>query len=303
MSSTSTLSPAASAATGHTASGRRRRAPPARRRAPSRIPAAPASRASLAVLVEDVEQRERQRAPVAREAPDGGGDHLGLGADRRRVRAEVAQRRHVPLADDALGVLADDAQHPGDRAVVVVQRAVGERVVGLLGVAAALEEQQQRLVPRRLARCASRRRCAGRCRARSPPTPRAPSGRAPTGTSCRACRAGRRRCRRTSGPRPTPSTSRSATSAGCGRRSSGCAASRRAGRRRSPPSRPRAGRARPRRRPAGRRPRRGSPRPRTRRDRQGSASDRAATRAAGDGEILCANARAPGAGRARGPLQ
>ena len=74
---------------------------------------------------------------------------------RRRggeIRGEFAQQREPPLADDALGLLGDDAEHAADRAVVVGNRAVRERVVGLLGKAAALEEEQQALVPGRLAR-------------------------------------------------------------------------------------------------------------------------------------------------------
>ena len=101
---------------------------------------------------------------------------------------------------------------PHDPALVVGEGAVGEGVVGLLGVAAALEEQQQRLVPGRLAGRSSPPRSAARCPARSPPRPRSTGARAPRGTSCRACRAGRRRCRRRSARDPRPSTSRTASS-------------------------------------------------------------------------------------------
>ena len=52
---------------------------------------------------------------------------------------------------------------PADHAGVVGDRAVGERVVGLLGIAAALEEEQQPLVPGRLAGRRAPGRCAGRC--------------------------------------------------------------------------------------------------------------------------------------------
>ena len=42
------------------------------------------------------------------------GEHLGLGARGGDARAEVAQRRQAALADDPLGVLADDAEHARD---------------------------------------------------------------------------------------------------------------------------------------------------------------------------------------------
>ena len=88
-------------------------------------------------------------------------------------------------------------------------------MVGLLGVAAALEEQQQRLVPGRLAGAHHGVDARADVGPDLRPHLARRAGRAPTGTSRRACRGGRRRCRRTSGPGPTPSTSRSATSAGC----------------------------------------------------------------------------------------
>ncbi len=62
---------------------------------------------------------------------------------RRRDAVEVAQRRDTALTDHPIGLLGDDTEHAGDRAVVVVHRAVGERVVGLLLVAGPLEEEQQ----------------------------------------------------------------------------------------------------------------------------------------------------------------
>ncbi len=59
----------------------------------------------------------------------------------------MAQRLHPAFGDDAFGVFADHAQHADDLAGVVAQRAVGERVVGLLLVAGAFQKQQERLVP------------------------------------------------------------------------------------------------------------------------------------------------------------
>ena len=72
---------------------------------------ADAGQPRAAVVVEQVGQRERQVAQVAAELAGGEGQHLLLGAHHARVGAEVAQRRHPPLADDPLGVLADHAEH------------------------------------------------------------------------------------------------------------------------------------------------------------------------------------------------
>ncbi len=108
-----------------------------------------ARQAGGAVGLGQVGQCEGEVLRVAGELPAGECQHLRFGADRARFRPEVAQRRHPALADDAFGLLADHAQHADHTAVVVAQRAVGERVVALLGVSGAFEEQQQRLVPGR----------------------------------------------------------------------------------------------------------------------------------------------------------
>ena len=58
------------------------------------------------------------------------------------VRRQIAQQRQLPLADDPLRIItvgADDAAH---RAVIVRDRAVGERVVGLLGIAVAMHDEE-----------------------------------------------------------------------------------------------------------------------------------------------------------------
>lgn len=99
-----------------------------------------------AVLGELVDQRERQVLRVAGQRPPGRGVHLRPGPGRPQVGGEVAQRLHAAFAEHAVGVLGDHAEHPRDRAVLV-QRAVGEGVVGLLEVAAAFEEQQEVLAP------------------------------------------------------------------------------------------------------------------------------------------------------------
>ena len=121
----------------------------------------------------------------------------GLGARGRAASPS-------PLADDPLGVLADHAQHAGDagrrRRSAGCRRRCGRsprRSRCARGTAAAPR-------PRSPRRCSARGRCAARCRPRSRPTPRRPACPAPTGTSRRACRAGRRRCRRTSARAPRP---------------------------------------------------------------------------------------------------
>ncbi len=117
-----------------------------------RGPRLPAVRGQAsAVLVVEVHERERQRAAVGIQRAGGRRQHLGLVTRGRDRCAEVAQRGELAPADDLLGVLADHAQHPLDATVVAGEGAVGERVVGLFDEPAALEEQQQRLVPRGLA--------------------------------------------------------------------------------------------------------------------------------------------------------
>ncbi len=161
------------------------------------------------VVAEEVDQRERQVLRAVGELGAGRGDRLGDGEVRRTTRAEVAQRLHPPVGDEVLGVLGDHAEHAVDGAAVVEDRAVGERVEGLLGVAAALAGRASATCPRSPHRCSSPRRCADRCRPRSPTTPRSTACPVPRGTSRPTCRGGRRRCRRTSARVPTPSTWRS----------------------------------------------------------------------------------------------
>ena len=102
--------------------------------------------------VEEVDQRERQVLGGVRELAAGLGQRLVRAELGGRPGTEVAQRAHSPVPDDLLGVLGDHAEHARDRALVVGEWAVGEGVVRLLHVAAALQEQLQRLVPGRLTR-------------------------------------------------------------------------------------------------------------------------------------------------------
>ena len=99
------------------------------------------------VLVEQIGQGERQVLEIAAEPALHRGEQLVTRVFSGDFGREFAQAGEPPLADDALGLLGDDAQHADDRAAVVRQRRIGERVVGLLRIAAALQQQQQRLVP------------------------------------------------------------------------------------------------------------------------------------------------------------
>ncbi len=97
--------------------------------------------------IEEVCDAERQVGGVAAQLLGDGAEHVGLRPGAGDGRREIPEVRHPALADDPLGVLRDHAEHALGAAVPAVERAVGERVVGLLRVAAALEEQQQVLVP------------------------------------------------------------------------------------------------------------------------------------------------------------
>ena len=141
-------SSASSAAIGH--GERRIERKRCRQRARDRARRRCATRRAI-VAVEEIERGERNVGRIAREHVARALAAFLDALDAGDVRGEIAQRAQAPLADDALGVLGDDAEHAGDAALVVVDRAVRERVVRLLGEAAALEEEQQRLVPGRLA--------------------------------------------------------------------------------------------------------------------------------------------------------
>ena len=105
-----------------------------------------------ALFVGEIGQRKRQIARLLGETVFKRRHHFRAGRGRRQSRAEIAQGRQLPLADDALRHLGDDAEHALRRPGVVGERGIGERVIGFLGKAAALQIQQQRFVPRRHAR-------------------------------------------------------------------------------------------------------------------------------------------------------
>ena len=93
----------------------------------------------------DTKKRHVERV-VAEDVDQGNARFLGR-SDAGRMGGEVAQRSQAPLAHDFVGDFGDDTQHAGDAAVVVINRAVGEGVIGLFSEPAALEKQQQCLIP------------------------------------------------------------------------------------------------------------------------------------------------------------
>src|ERR1700690_4420123 len=64
-----------------------------------------------------------------------------------RLRGNHSQDAQLPFADYAIRDFRDDAQHAGNAAGIVIYWAVGKGAIGFLGKSAALEKQQQRLVP------------------------------------------------------------------------------------------------------------------------------------------------------------
>src|ERR1700756_4277397 len=58
------------------------------------------------------------------------------------LRGEIAQQGQLALTDHALSVITVSTENSANRAVCVRHRTVGEGVVGFLGVAVALHDQQ-----------------------------------------------------------------------------------------------------------------------------------------------------------------
>ncbi len=99
------------------------------------------------VVLEQDRERERQVRGSAGERALERFPHVLDRLARGEMGGEVAKQRQPALADQPVGLLRDHAEHAADPAVIVVERAVGEGVVGLLGKAAALEEQQEAFIP------------------------------------------------------------------------------------------------------------------------------------------------------------
>ncbi len=100
---------------------------------------------------DEVGERERKLAGVLTERASQGLPHAVDRLVRGQAGAEFAQQREPARPDDAVGFLGHHAEHAGNPAVVLVQRAVREGVVGLFREAAALEEQPQPFIPGGLA--------------------------------------------------------------------------------------------------------------------------------------------------------
>src|SRR5208337_5521839 len=98
---------------------------------------------AAALVVEEVEQREGQVAPVGMQGK--GGQSAGflnvtrIGGPRR----QFAQQSKLALANYAPRVVGVGADDPAGAALVIGHRAVRERVVGFLWVPVALHDQQQ----------------------------------------------------------------------------------------------------------------------------------------------------------------
>ena len=105
----------------------------------------------LASGVHQIGGRKGQVARLVDEADLKRSHHLGAGRGRPQPAAEIAQRRELPLADHSFRHLGDHAKHSGVAAGVVGEGGIGERVIGFLGEAPALEVEQQSLVPGRFA--------------------------------------------------------------------------------------------------------------------------------------------------------
>ena len=118
---------------------------------PSATPLAAARAALPALGVEEVDQGERDVLVVRRQRLRRDGARLLGGLRLGGMRPEVAQDRHATLADDLLGDLVHGGQHPADaaRRGLVGHGAVGDREVGLLDEAVAVDLQEDVLHPRR----------------------------------------------------------------------------------------------------------------------------------------------------------
>ena len=101
----------------------------------------------VGVALRQVDQAERQVLCIAGQCARYGLQHVRFRAYRAKLTGQIAQGGDPAFADHPLGRFHDSAQHTGDGPVIIRQRAVGERVVCLLGIAAALKEQQQPFVP------------------------------------------------------------------------------------------------------------------------------------------------------------
>ena len=99
----------------------------------------------FATGLQQIEEGEGEILAILGELAADGGDRL-LGARPGELGPEFAQELEAALAQDPLGLLGDDAEHPAHGTGIVGHGAVGEGVVGFLGVAAAFQEEEEALV-------------------------------------------------------------------------------------------------------------------------------------------------------------
>src|SRR5581483_5489390 len=97
------------------------------------------------LLIRYVDEREWEVLLVRRERLRRGRTDLLPRQHLRRLRGKLTEGCQLPLADAALRVVRVDADDPFRGAVLARDRAVGERVVGLLAVSVALHDQKLRL--------------------------------------------------------------------------------------------------------------------------------------------------------------
>ena len=126
-----------------------------------------------------VDHGEGQVAGIGRQGLGGALAGLLPGPGFRGRRRQLAQQGELALADHPLGVIAIGAEYTAGRAVVGRDRAVGESVVGLFGVAIALHDQELLLDIGAFDGPSSPWPASDRCRSRSRATLRTSGGRAP----------------------------------------------------------------------------------------------------------------------------
>ncbi len=117
-----------------------------RARVSGRQPRRPGEGHAAPLGVEQVDEAEREVARIALQRAGAQRARVLDGASLGGAGRQLAQQGELALADDAHGVVGVGAEDPADAALVVGHRAVGEGVVGLLGVAVALHDEEEGLV-------------------------------------------------------------------------------------------------------------------------------------------------------------
>jgi hypothetical protein len=148
----------------------------------------------VALGLVEIDEGEREVAGAGGETAGAEGAGVAHRARFRRRGRDLAEQRQPALADDALGVVGVGAEDAAGAPLLVGDRAVGEGVVGLLGVAVAMHDEEEGPRRRSPRSSASRRRRGAAPRPRSPARRRTRAVPAPAGVSRRRW-PDRRRCR------------------------------------------------------------------------------------------------------------